>query len=683
MKKNGSFRSDCDDARLSQVQDCCESALVCGTAILMICIGSTGVARAQSTNANSSVVDLKQLSVEDLMNIEVTSVTKEPEKLLDADSAIQVVTGDDINRSGATSIPEALELAGNLDIAQKNSHDWAISARGFNTDLGNKLLVLMDGRTLYTPLYSGVFWDVQDYLLQDIDRIEVISGPGGTLWGANAVDGVINITTKSAKDTQGMYVEAGAGSELTDFAAVRYGGVLAPNVYFRVYAKHFDKGDEDESNGSKATDAWDMTQLGFRMDAYSTPNDTFTLQGDYYSGWEDEPTGGYATVLGDNILGRWTHDFPSGSSMVLQTYYDHTYLSDPIAALFAGKTELAPAGPLTDRLDTYDIDFQYHLSLGDMNRVVWGLGYRLTHDFVVDAPALAFLPPTLDQSLFNAFVQDEIMLRDGVFLTLGTKVEHDAFTGFEFEPTVRLRWDLSSKQMLWSAVSRAVREPSRIDRDFAEAAPPHLVLLEGGSNFESETVIAYELGYRAQLGSRLVASISAFYNDYNDVRSTSFTPVTVLPLYFANNLYGNTRGVELSTSYQATDWWQLRASYDFLKEDIGVKHGETDLNDALNETSDPEHQFSIRSSMDLTQGVAFDTMLRWVDTLHDNSGATAGTVPSYAELNARIAWSPTKDVELSFVGQNLLHPEHPEYGFPSPTREEIVRSAYGKVAWRF
>jgi iron complex outermembrane receptor protein len=683
MKRNGSFLSDCDDSRLSLLQGCCEFGVLWRAGAAAICLVFTQVAGAQSATPDPSVGDLKQLSVEDLMNIEVTSVTKAPEKLLDADSAIEVVTNEDISRSGASSIPEALELAGNLDIAQKNSHDWAISARGFNTDLGNKLLVLMDGRTLYTPLYSGVFWDVQDYLLEDIDRIEVISGPGGTLWGANAVNGVINITTKSAKDTQGAYVEAGAGSELDDFEAARYGGMLAPNVYFRVYAKHSERGDEDDSNGTKATDAWDMTQLGFRMDADSTPNDTLTLQGDYYGGWEDEPTGGTAKVSGDNVLGRWTHEFPSGSSMVLQTYYDHTYLSDPVPALFAGKLELAPAGILTDRLDTYDVDFQYHLSLGDGNHVVWGMGYRYTHDFVVNAAALAFLPPTLDQSLYNAFVQDEMMLRDGIFLTLGSKVEHDAFTGVELEPTVRLRWDLSSKQMLWSAVSRAVREPSRVDTDFAEAAPPHLVLLEGGANFKSETVVAYELGYRAQLGSKLATSISAYYNAYNNVRSTSFTPATVLPLYFANNLEGNTRGVEFSATYQATNWWQLRATYDFLHEDIMVKPGETDLNDALNETSDPEHQFSIRSSMDLPKSLSLDTMVRWVDTLHNNNGATPGTVPSYLELNARIAWQPTKDVELSLVGQNLLHPEHPEYGFPSPTREEIVRSVYGKIAWRY
>jgi len=638
---------------------------------------------AQSTGTEPSVGQLKHLSVEELMDIEVTSVTKEPEKLLDADSAIQVVTGDDINRSGASSIPEALELAGNLDVAQKNAHDWAISARGFNTALGNKLLVLMDGRTLYTPLYSGVFWDVQDYLLEDIDRIEVISGPGGTLWGANAVNGVINITTKSSKDTQGLYAEAGGGTELEGFTAVRYGGVLAPGVYYRAYAKYSDRGDEVFSDGGKAADSWNMAQGGFRMDAEGAGQNTLTFQGDFYNGRENEEAGGVAEVSGENVLSRWSHSFSDGSNMSLQAYYDHTHLSDPIPKFQLGSLVLAPAGTLTDGLDTYDLDFQHHLNIGGGNRFAWGLGYRFTHDVLVNAPAVGFLPPILDQNLFSAFAQDEIKLRESLFFTVGTKVEHNDYTGTEVEPNVRLRWDISQRQMLWSAVSRAVRAPSRIDRDLVEAPPPHFNLLDGSPGFQSETVIAYELGYRAQLGAKVATSISAFYNDYNDVRSTSFTPTTVLPFYFANNLEGNTRGLEFSASYQALDWWQLRAGYDLLKENIGVKPGAMDINAALNETSDPEHQFSVRSSMNLPGNVDLDAQLRWVDTLHNNNGATPGTVPSYFELNTRLGWRPTKRLELSVTGQNLLHNHHPEYGFPSPTREEIVRGVYGKIAWRY
>lgn len=617
------------------------------------------------------------------MDIEVTSVTKEPEKILNADSAIQVVTNDDIDRSGASSIPEALELADNLEVAQKNSHDWAISARGFNTDLGNKLLVLMDGRTLYTPLYSGVFWDVQDYLLADIDRIEVISGPGGTLWGANAVNGVINITTKSAKDTQGLYVETGAGSELEYFDGIRYGGVLAPGVYYRVYAKYTERGDEVFGDGDKASDSWRMAQTGFRMDMEKTTQNTVTLQGDYYSGRENVDTGGTSDVSGANVLGRITHNFSDGSNMSLQVYYDHTYLADPSPALKLGASVLAPAGVLYDRLDTYDLDFQHHLNIGEANRFSWGFGYRFTHDFVENAPSVGFLPTTLNQSLYSSFAQDEIKFSTNVYLTVGTKVEHNDYTGTEWEPNVRLRWDVSPSQMLWSAVSRAVRTPSRIDHDLSEGTPPNFVLLEGGSDFQSETVVAYEIGYRAQLGASVSTSISAYYNEYNDVRSTSYTPVTVVPLYFANNLDGDTHGVELTVDYQAANWWRLHGGYDLLLENIGVKPGQTDINDAMNETADPEHQFSVRSSMDLANNVDLDAILRWVDTLHINSGSTIGTVPSYFELNVRIGWRPIKRLELSLAGENLLHDHHPEYGFPSPSREEISRSVYGKVAWSY
>jgi iron complex outermembrane receptor protein len=623
------------------------------------------------------------MSVDELMSIDVTSVSKEPESLSDAASAIQVVTSDEIERSGASSIPEALELADNLDIAQKNSHDWAISARGFNTALGNKLLVLMDGRSVYTPLYSGVFWDVQDYLLNDIDQIEVISGPGGTLWGANAVNGVINITTKSAKDTQGLYVEAGGGTELEDFAAFRYGGVLSPGVYYRLYVKYFDRGDEVFSTGAKATDSWNQTRAGFRIDSSASPQNALTLQGDIYGGDEGISTGGTAKVHGDNVLGRWTHDFADGSNMSLQAYYDFTYLDDPEPAFVFGGLVRAPAGTLTDSLDTYDLDFQHHLNLGKSNRFVWGLGYRYTHDVDVNAPSVAFLPAVLNQNLYSAFAQDEVTLSDGVSLILGSKVEHNDYTGYEVEPNMRMRFELPGKQMIWAAVSRAVRTPSRIDTDFTEAAPPYLVLLKGGPDFKSETVVAYELGYRAQLGSKVTTSVSAFYNDYNNVRSTTFTPVTLLPLYFANALEGNTHGVEFSGAYQALDWWQVNAGYDLLKENLGVKPGQTDINDALNETSDPEHQFSVRSSMDLPNSVTFDAQLRWVDTLHNNSGATVGTVPAYFDLNARLAWRPTKNLKVSVVGQNLLHGHEPEYGFPGPTREEIVRGFYGKVAWEY
>jgi len=660
----------------------------CYAVLASIVLGSVSIASTASadTDAAPSLPTLKKLSLEELMDLEVTSVSKRPEKLLDAASAIQVITGEDIRRSGASDIAEALRLAGNLDVAQQNPHDWKISARGFNTDLSNKLLVLIDGRTVYTPLYSGVFWDVQDYLLEDIDRIEVISGPGGTLWGANAVNGVINITTKSAKDTQGLYFDAGGGSQLEGITDVRYGGTLAPNVYFRVYAKYFDRDSGVVADGSDATNSWHMSRGGFRIDSEALPQNTLTLQGDYYSGDENLKTGGTSEVSGGNILGRWSHTISPDSDMSLQLYYDRTHLASPKPASGA-----VPAGILTDDLDTYDLDFQHHFRWGEYHRFVWGLGYRFTRDAVGDAPSVAFVPADLDRNLFSGFVQHEMQLRENLFLTLGTKLEHNDYTGFEWEPNTRLRWNFTSGQMLWAAISRAVRTPSRIDRDLVE--PTHLPapfpqsILSGGPDFESETVIAYELGYRAQLGAKATTSLSVFYNDYDHVRSTTPGPAGFpsfgFPLVFHNNLEGETYGIELNTTYQALDWWRLQGTYDLLEEHLHVKPGQVDFSNALNETADPEHQFSIHSSMDLPQDVELDADLRWVDTLHTNNGPNPGTVPSYFELDVRLGWHPTKRLELSVVGQNLLHAHHPEYGFPSPTTEQIERSLYGKAAWRF
>jgi iron complex outermembrane receptor protein len=642
-----------------------------------------GASPAAADESSSTIGELKQLNLEDLMNVEVTSVSRHPEKLLEAASAIQVITQEDIRRSGATSIPEALRLADNLQVAQKNSHDWAISARGFNTDLGNKLLVMIDGRTVYTPLYSGVFWDVQDYLLEDIDRIEVISGPGGALWGANAVNGVINIITKSAADTQGAYADAGGGSQPRDFAGARYGGQLGPDTQYRVYGKYFDRGDEVLANGDRESDAWRQSRAGFRIDSQASERDKLTLQGDVYDGSENEQSGGTAGTSGANVLGRWGRTLSKDSDLSLQSYLDQTHLADPVGPLIVAGLQFGPAGRFYDDLTTYDVDFQHRFRLTERDRITWGLGYRYTHDAVVNAPGLGFSPAVLDQNLYSAFVQDEVRLLSNLSFTLGTKLEHNDYTGFEFEPDARLSWILSPNQSLWTAVSRAVRTPSRIDHDLTEGTPPYLEVLKGSSDFTSEALIAYELGYRAQLNSQITTSVSTFYNQYNDVRSTSFTPGTILPLYFQNNLEGDTYGMEFSGNYQVSPDWSLHAGYTLLRENLRVKPGQYDLSGALNETADPKHQISIRSSLNLPARVQLDTALRWVDTLLINNGPTPGTVPAYFELSTRVAWHASDRLELSLAGENLLHARHTEYGFPDPARPEIERSVYGKLAWRY
>jgi len=531
---------------------------------------------------------------------------------------------------------------------------------------------------------AGVIWNLQDYLLEDLDRIEVISGPGGTLWGANAMNGVINITSKSARDTQGLYVEGGGGDWLQDFGAVRYGGTLTSNVFYRVYGKYFDRDAEVYADGKSANDAWNRGQGGFRIDAEGAASDQFTLQGDLYGGDNHSTPGGEGTLNeegasgGGNLLGRWTHTYSEDADLSLQLYYDRNHLGAPFQSAGA-----IPAGTLIDDLDTCDLDFQDRFALGNGNDIVWGLGYRFTHDVVQDAPLVAFLPNTLDQNLYSTFLQDKIKLRERVYLTLGGKLEHNDYTGFEYEPNARIQWDVTDHQMIWGAVSRAVRTPSRYDRDLAEPSPGYGAILAANSSFTSETLIAYELGYRAQLSRKLSGSLSAFYNDYDHLRSLNATPGTILPFYWGNNLEGDTYGFELSADYQILDWWRLHGGYDFLNENIHAKPGETDLNHGLGETADPANQVFLRSAMDLPGRTELDAGFRWIDTLHNNNGGAVGTVPAYPELEVRLAWHATKNLEISIVGQNLLHDQHVEAGFPDPAQEQIVRSVFGKIAWKF
>ena len=650
--------------------------------VALSCLLGTSRGSAQSTDTIPSSSELKRLSVEQLMEINVTSVSKQPEKLSEAASAIQVITNDEIRRSGATSIPEALRLAPNLEVAQVGAHTWAITARGFNSTTANKLLVLVDGRTVYTPLFSGTFWDIQDVLLEDVDRIEVISGPGGSVWGANAVNGVINIITKSAKDTQGAYAEAGGGSTPNGFGAARYGGAMGAGASFRVYGQYFDRGNEAYTNGDDATDAWRMGQGGLRFDAQPSSRDALMVKGDAYGGNEggnlQSVSVGRSTSGGGSVTTRWTRTISETSAATLQLYYDHTQLSTPEPA-----NQGAPSGRLKDRLDTYDLDFQHGFALGNRHRIVWGLGYRFTHDVVDNSPTLGFFPEHLDRSLVSGFAQDEISLLQTLVLTLGTKVEHNDYTGFEVEPTVRLRWSFAPTQMLWGSVSRAVRTPSRVERDVAEPTQPPIVVA-GNSDFESEILVAYELGYRINVTSRFSGSIAAFYNSYDDIRSVSYTPVTIIPLFFENNMAGETHGIELSATWQATSWWRLRAGMDVLKERLHVIPGKMDLEKALNETSDPERQFSLQSSFDLPHHLELDVDPRSVDKLYINIGnGVLGTVPSYTELDVRLGWNPAGPFGLSIVGQNLLHDHHAEFGAAGPAREEMQRGVYGKVTWRF
>jgi len=607
--------------------------------------------------------DLKKLSLDELQEVEVTSVSRRPEKLLETASAIQVITADDIRRAGATSVPEALRLASNLQVAQVDSRSWAISARGFNGTSANKLLVLIDGRVVYTPLHAAVFWEVQDTLVEDIDRIEVISGPGATLWGANAVNGVINIITKTAADTQGMLVTGGGGSELQGLGGFRYGGTIGDRVHVRGYGKYFDRDNSESPDRTQATNAWNMGQGGFRLEWDASSGDRVTVQGDAYDGRIAQPALSHIAVSGSNVLGRWSHTLSRNSGFTLQMYADRTHRNMP--------------GTFGEDVNIYDADFEHHVRVPGRHDIVWGFGYRVNHDDVANSALLAFLPAQVTQQWFDGFVQDEMPLAgDRLHLTLGTKIEHNDYTGIEVEPGGRLGWTLTERQMLWGAISRAVRTPSRVDREFF-APPSAPFLLAGGPGFVSEEVLAYELGYRSRPHERLSLAVATFYNDYDNLRSIERVNFPApFPVVIANGLSGTSYGAELTAEYRASDWWRLRSGYTELRLHIRPKPGSTDQTFGSSESHDPNHLWFLRQSLDLRAHLQLDFGFRHVGRIANQA------VPAYNELDGRLGWQATKTLEWSIVGQNLLHDHHAEFGAPA-ARKEIERGAYVKLAWRF
>jgi iron complex outermembrane receptor protein len=619
--------------------------------------------RADADSGTLSTSALKRLSLEELLDMEVTSVSRRPEKLSGAAASIQVITADDIRRSGARSVPESLRLASNLEVAQINSHDWAISARGFSALTANKLLVLIDGRTVYTPLFAGVFWDMQDVLLEDIDRIEVISGPGATLWGANAVNGVINIVTKPARDTQGGLISAGAGTELDHFAKVRYGGAHGEDMHFRFYAKEFNRDSSELASGRSAADDWHMAQTGFRADWNTAANQQITVQGDAYQGELGQLARGDAGLSGANVIGRWSRQFAAGSELQVQMYYDYTYRRMP--------------GSIGETLHTYDADLQHRWQTANGHQVVWGLGFRLIDDTMRNAPTVAFLPAQVSHQWFTGFIQDEMPLLDErLLLTVGTKVEHNDYTGFEIQPSLRLAWPINANHTLWSALSRAVRTPSRVDHDlFAPANPPFAIA--GGAGFESETLLSYEVGYRVQTQRRFSVSVATFYNDYDNLRSLERTnPPAPFPVSIGNGLEGESYGAELTADWSITSNWQVRAGYTGLRIDLRPRPGSTDASGGSSESHDPEEFWSVRSMHDFGNDWAFDLVYRHVSRIANQA------VPAYGELNARLAWQPTQHLEAAFMGQNLLRPRHAEFSSPN-SRRQIERSISGEITWRF
>ena len=642
------------------------------------------------STAYSAHDELLDLSVEDLLNVKVISVAKKAKSLNDSPAAIFVISQDDIKRIGVTSIPEALRLAPGIDVARIDANKWAVSARGFNGRFANKLLVLIDGRNAYTRTFAGVYWENQDVMLEDVERIEVIRGPGATLWGANAVNGVINIITKHSADTQGGLLVAGAGNQEQGFGAFRYGAELSDNTTARAYVKGFQRNENSLASGEGAGDGWGKVQSGFRMDSLATVSDAITFQGDmYYNNVSQHTTTPQTTApylsnfneqiksFGGNLLGRHQHTFSATSDYSLQVYYD-----------FYQRDESA----LKETRHTLDIDFQHRFSLLDWNDIVWGLGYRYNHDNFPATSLVSLSPVSRNDQLFSAFIQDELTLIDNaLWLTLGAKFEHNDYSGFEVQPTARLMWAPHYHHRLWAAVSRSVRTPSRAEQDITllqtvvkpELAPAVEVIFEGNKDYTSEVVLSYEAGYRTTLIDNVSIDFTAFYNDYSNLRSIDRGSLSfngsnlVQPLNIANNNQVQTYGFEIATVWQMLNWWRWDANYSLLKVNfIGKSVKQVGVS--------PQQQFSLRSAVSPLPNVDIDFFFRYIDS-SSTIGRLDAVIDDYVSMDIRLAWRPVNDLELSLVGQNLLSAHHLEHqeetAYTTPT--EINRGVYGKLAWHF
>jgi len=647
--------------------------------------------RASAQEDESTPTALKRLSIEQLMDVEVTSVSKTRESLLSAAAAVSLVTDEDIRRSGATTVPEALRFVPGLFVARVTSDAWSVSSRGFSGVNSQELLVLSDTRSIYTPLFSGVFWDVQDYLMADIDRIEVIRGPGGSLWGSDAVNGVINITTKPARDTQGGYFEAQTGTQEHVTTALRYGGQLGDDAYFRVFGKFTDQDAELDPPGA-SPDKWRLGHVGFRSDWQADPQDAVTVQGDLYDGniglvapsisiiGRPGPAGRLETgVNGGNVLGRWQHSFDATSDMQVRLYYDRTHRNDP---------------SFLDDLDTVDLDFQHRFRFARRHEITWGLSYRLLDDRTEGKGEIALSPYAARDHLYSGFIQDQVALGQTVRLTLGTKLEHNDYSGGEIQPSIRVAWDLAQARTLWAALSRAVRVPDRLERDIdiaaTDPAAPVVARLLGNPHFHAEELLAFEMGYRWQLAPNVSFDLAAFHNRYHGLASLEFatpfvdpnTGQTILPIVNRNLTDGRADGFETLVTYSPLSSWRLSVDYSYI--DLSLTAHGMDLDRGQwAEGSTPRNQLGLRSYLDLPRGLQLDVQFRALSALTKLPASVTGErIPAYQELDVRLGWRIGHHTQLSLDGQSLLHAHHVEFGAPSE-RSAIRRSVYGKVAWEF
>jgi iron complex outermembrane receptor protein len=601
---------------------------------------------------------LADLSLEELARIEVTSVSRHAEPLSSAPASIFVITGDDIRRSGATTLPEALRLAPNLQVARLDAGQYAISARGFNNAIGNKLLVLIDGRTVYAPFFSGVQWDQQDVMLDDVDRIEVISGPGGTLWGTNAVNGVINVVTRNAARTQGVLAVAEGGDPDLG-AALRYGAPIFGGGHVRVFAKAMRLENTRTADDIALADGWDRVQGGLRAD-WTDDDGGLSLQGNVFRAraehrgfigpFEQTPI----EISQSNVLGLWTRRFASGADVRVQMYYNRsdrgdTFLYQPTESVL-------------------DFEFQNGLPF-DAHRVLWGGGYRRSRDDIRPGFFFGFVPQSTTSEWANLFVQDTIKLGERIDVTIGSRFERNPFTGTEVLPSARGAWRFIDDHMLWAAASRAVRAPARLDRDLRLPPNPPF-LIAGGPNFESEVANVYELGYRGQPARDVSVSITAFYQDWDKLRSGQLPPNAQVQ----NMIFGHTSGVEAWFAWQPLPRWRLSGGVTTLHKNLRLRPGSADPVGATNLGNDPDYQWMLRSAFDVTERQGLDVLVRRVAALPDPS------VPAYTAVDLRYGWRAAPALELALIVRNALDPAHPEFN-GVPGRSEIERSVLVQVRW--
>lgn len=632
--------------------------------------------------------NLDSMSFESLGNI-VTSVSKRPEDSFKSAAAITVITQEDIKLSGATHVAEVLRMVPGLNVARADSSNWAITSRGFNATTANKLLVLVDGRTIYTPLFSGVYWDMQDMILEDIDRIEVIRGPGATQWGANAVNGVINIITKRAEQTQGAFASQLIGTEDRSITEARYGGAAGEGTFYRAYARYAEHDASEDTTGANGQNDWNNGRAGFRVDHDVSSTRKITLQGDMTEGnynldlYPPSTTPPFFNFVRDdldarnaNLLGRWTETHGDGFESTFQVYYDF---------------QNRQYSQLNQDIQTFDFDYQTAWQFNDRHSFVWGAGYRLLQDDLQGSPALSFMPQERTTDLYNAFFQDTIAIVPKVVdLTLGSKFEHNDYTGFEVQPSARVSWYPTNEQTVWGAISRSVRTPSRAEDDIQGdvAFDPSVGVLYRQDNdrgMDSEELIAYEVGYRVRPTNSTMLDITAFYNDYDDLRTFEFQTPTLSPGGFiivpvtARNLgEGSTYGTEISGTWDVTPQWSLTAAYSYLQLRTKISATSSDISLAEEEGKIPNHQFNLRSQYYLTDDIDITNTIYYVDKLQ------LYNIDDYVRFDTRIGYKVMPGVDLDLVGQNLFSSSHAEFGAPLyGLSNEIERNLYARVTFRY